>query len=349
MPGPESAHDAVLLLGFGGPEDADDVVPFLENVTRGRGVPRERLEEVARQYLLFGGRSPINDQNRALLAAVGAELEGRGRSLPLYWGNRNWSPFVEDVLAEITAAGHRRVVAFTGSAYSSYSACRQYWEDIGRAREAVRSAGGTPPEVDKIRPYFNHPGFVLAMVERVHAALEELAPTDRNRARLVFTAHSVPRSMADTSDYEVQLRDVAAMVSDRVAGPRASEWELVFQSRSGPPQVPWLEPDIVDHLGTMHERGDDVAVVVPIGFTSDHMEVVYDLDTQAAAAARGLGMTFVRAATVGTHPLFVRGLVDVIDELVVGAEPASMGTFGPRVTPCGPGCCPAPSRPGRPS
>ncbi len=338
-------HDAVLLLGFGGPEGPDDVMPFLENVTRGRGVPRERLEEVAEQYLLFGGRSPINDQHRALLQAVGAELERRGRALPLYWGNRNWEPYVEDVLRRIAAAGHRRVVAFTGSAYSSYSACRQYWEDIDRAQAAVGAAGGEPPIVDKVRPYFNHPGFVLATVERVHAALEELAPGDRNQARVVFTAHSIPQSMASTSDYEVQLRDVAAMVAERVALPRSSEWELVFQSRSGPPQVPWLGPDVVDHLGAVHERGDRVVVLVPIGFTSDHMEVAYDLDTQAAGAAADLGLSLVRARTVGTHPLFVRGLVDVIDELLVGATPAAIGSFGPRVTPCAVGCCPAPARP----
>jgi ferrochelatase len=189
---------------------------------------------------------------------------------------------------------------------------------------------------------------VLAVVERVHAALESLSPDQRNRARLVFTAHSIPRSMADTSDYEAQLRDEAAMVAERCAVPRAAEWELVFQSRSGPPQVPWLEPDVVDHLGTVAARGDDVAILVPIGFTSDHMEVVYDLDTQAAAAAAELGLTLVRAGTVGTHPLFVRGLVDVLDELLVGAPPAVVGAFGPRPTPCRDGCCPAPVRPARP-
>jgi len=346
---PTLAHDAVLLLGFGGPEGPDDVVPFLENVTRGRGVPRERLEEVAEQYLLFGGRSPINDQNRALLDAVGAELARRGRPLPLYWGNRNWAPYVEDVVQEITEAGHRRVLAFTGSAYSSYSACRQYWEDLDRAAAAVREAGLEPPAIDKVRPYWNHPGFVAAVVERVHDAVGSLAPDACERARLVFTAHSIPLSMASTSDYEAQLRDEAAMVAERVDLPRAGEWELVFQSRSGPPQVPWLEPDIVDHLHAVRERGDDVVVVVPIGFTSDHMEVVYDLDTQAAAAADELGLTMVRAGTVGTHPAFVEGLVDVLDELLVGATPVAIGGFGPRVTPCRPGCCPAPARPGRPT
>jgi len=341
-------YDAILLLGFGGPEGPDDVIPFLENVTRGRGVPRERLEEVAEQYLLFGGRSPIGEQSRALLAAVDAELARRGRPLPSFWGNRNWAPYVEDVLREATEAGHRRVLAFTGSAYSSYSACRQYREDLDRAAAAVRDAGLEPPQVDKVRPYWNHPGFVLAMVERVHAALESLAPAQRNRARLVFTAHSIPQAMASTSDYEAQLRDEAAMVAERVAVPRADEWELVFQSRSGPPQVPWLVPDVVDHLHAVRDGGDDVVVLVPIGFTSDHMEVVYDLDTQAAAAAEELGITLVRARTVGTHPLFVRGLVDVLDELLVGATPAALGPLGPRVTPCREGCCPAPARPGRP-
>ncbi|HEU5082412.1 MAG TPA: ferrochelatase [Acidimicrobiales bacterium] len=344
-------YDAILLLSFGGPEGPDDVVPFLENVTRGRGVPRERLEEVAQQYLRFGGRSPINDQNRALLGALRAELDRRGHDLPLHWGNRNWAPYVEDVVDELTDAGHRRVLAVSTSAYSSYSACRQYLEDIERAQGAVRDTGREPPAIDKVRPYWNHPGFVLAVVERVHAALESLAPADRNRARLVFTAHSVPLSMAETSDYQAQLVDEATLVAERVAVPTVrdgADWDLVYQSRSGPPQVPWLEPDIVDHLRSLHQRGDDVVVVVPIGFTSDHMEVVYDLDTQAAEAARSMGMTMVRAGTVGTHPLFVRGLVDVLDEHLVGATPAALGSLGPRVNPCRPGCCPAPARPGRP-
>lgn len=343
--------DAILLLGFGGPEGPDDVIPFLENVTRGRGVPRERLEEVAEQYRRFGGRSPINDQQRALLAALRAELDRRDRDLPLYWGNRNWAPYVEDTMGEIAAAGHRRVLALSPSAYSSYSACRQYHEDLARAVAAVAEHGEEPPAVEKIRPYWNHPGFVLAMVERIHAALETLDPSDRNRARLVFTAHSIPLSMATTSDYQAQLLDEATMLAERVAVPTATApegWDLVFQSRSGPPQVPWLEPDIVDHLHALHERGDDVVIVVPIGFTSDHMEVQFDLDTQAAEAAAALGMTMVRAGTVGTHPLFVRGLVDVLDEHLIGAAPAALGPLGPRVNPCRPDCCPAPQRPGRP-
>ncbi len=339
-----SDHDAILLLSFGGPEGPDDVLPFLENVTRGRGVPRERLEEVGQQYAMFGGISPINDQNRALLAALRAELSRRGHDLPLYWGNRNWKPYVEDTLAEIAAAGHQRVLSLSTSAYSSYSACRQYHDDIARARAAV---GDDAPEVDKIRPYWNHPGFVLATVERVHAAVESLPPESLDGARMVFTAHSIPQSMAETSDYELQLRDLAGLVSERIAVDLS--WDLVFQSRSGPPQVPWLEPDIVDHLKAVAEAGVDTVVVVPIGFVSDHMEVKFDLDTQAAEAADLLGLTMVRAGTVGTHPLFVRGLVDILEEHLVGGPQKALGPLGPRVNPCVAGCCPAPVRPSRPT
>ena len=336
---PEQAHDAVLLLSFGGPEGPDDVLPFLENVTRGRGVPAERLAEVAEQYERFGGVSPINGQNRALLAQLQAELDRRGRGVTVHWGNRNWTPYVEDTVAALASAGARRVLAVTTSAYSSYSACRQYLEDIERAREA---AGPTAPVVDKVRPYWNHPGFVLAMVERVHAALELLPGPQRHEARLVFTAHSIPLSMASTSDYQEQLLDAATLVEERLA--LDLPWDLVFQSRSGPPQVPWLEPDIVDHLHALAGAGTSTVVVVPIGFTSDHMEVLFDLDTQAAAAADALGLTMVRAGTVGTHPLFVRGLADLLDEHLVGAPAKALGPLGARPAPCPAGCCPAPVR-----
>ncbi|WP_436794165.1 ferrochelatase [Actinospongicola halichondriae] len=320
-------HDAILLLSFGGPEGPDDVIPFLENVTRGRGVPRERLEEVAEQYRMFGGVSPINDQNRALLAALRAELDRRDVALPLHWGNRNWAPYVEDTMVELAAAGHRRVLALTTSAFSSYSACRQYLEDIERARATV---GEDAPVVDKIRPYWNHPGFVGAVTEQVRDAVAS-APEG---ARLVFTAHSIPMSMATTSDYEAQLRTTAAAVVDAVAA--GQEWDLVFQSRSGPPQVPWLEPDIVDHLHALADRATEAVVVVPLGFVSDHMEVKFDLDTQAAEAAASLGITMVRASTVGTHPVFVSGLVDLIEQYLGGDVAA-----------CSPDCCPAPVRPAR--
>ena len=334
-----SSYDAVLLLSFGGPEGPDDVMPFLENVTRGRGVPPERLAEVAEQYGRFGGVSPINGQNRALVEALQAELDRRGRDLTVHWGNRNWAPYVEDTVAELAATGHRHVLAVATSAYSSYSACRQYLEDIERARAGV---GADAPTIDKVRPYWNHPGFVLAMVERVHAAIEQLPPANRRDARLVFTAHSIPLSMAVTSDYQEQLLDVASLIDERLA--LDLPWDLVFQSRSGPPQVPWLEPDIVDHLHALRDSGSDTVVVVPIGFISDHMEVVFDLDTQAAEAAATLGTTMVRAGTVGTHPLFVRGLVDVLDEQLVGAPAKALGPLGPRRSPCAAGCCPPPAR-----
>lgn len=344
MSTPASDYDAVLLLSFGGPEGPDDVVPFLENVTRGRGVPRERLEEVAEQYERFGGVSPINDQNRALLSALRAELDRRGHDgLGLYWGNRNWSPYIEDVVADITAAGHQRVLALATSAYSSYSACRQYLEDIERARAHV---GPAAPTIDKVRPYWNHPGFVDAMTGRVRTAIETLDPRQLEAARLVFTAHSIPLSMAATSDYETQLRDAVARVTERLGHGLASD--LVFQSRSGPPHVPWLEPDIVDHLGVLRAAGAETVVVAPIGFISDHLEVKYDLDTRAADEAAALGLTMVRAGTVGTHPRFVQGLVDLLDEHLVGADAKALGPLGPRRSPCTPGCCPAPSRAGPP-
>jgi ferrochelatase len=336
---PTSPYDAVLLLSFGGPEGPDDVLPFLENVTRGRGVPAERLAEVARQYDRFGGVSPINEQNRDLIAHLQAELDRRGRGVTVHWGNRNWEPFVEETVAGLAAAGAERVLALTTSAYSTYSACRQYLEDIERARAA---AGPSAPAIDKVRPYWNHPGFVLAMVERVHAALDQLPAARRQEARLVFSAHSLPLAMAATSDYQEQLLDAATLVEERLA--LDLPWDLVFQSRSGPPQVPWLEPDVVDHLHAVASDGTETVVLVPIGFTSDHMEVVFDLDTQAAEVAEALGITLVRAGTVGTHPLFVRGLADLLDEHLVGATAKALGPLGPRRTPCAAGCCPAPVR-----
>ncbi len=344
-----AGFDAVLLLSFGGPEGPDDVMPFLENVTRGRGVPRERLEEVAEQYASFGGVSPINEQNRALLTALRDELDRRGHDLPLTWGNRNWAPYVEKVLTELAADGHRRVLALTTSAYSSYSACRQYLDDIERARAHVADQLGPDavPDVVKIRPYWNHPGFVRATVDRVRTAFDQVPPDRLATTRLVFTAHSIPVAMARTCDYETQLHDVAALVVEHLALDLPTD--LVYQSRSGPPQVPWLEPDIVDHLRALGDAGVDSVVVAPIGFTSDHMEVRFDLDTQAAEAAAEVGITMVRAGTVGTHPVFVRGLVDLLDEHLVGAPPQALGPLGPRPSPCASGCCPAPSRPGRPS
>lgn len=334
------AFDAIVVLSFGGPEGPDDVMPFLRNVTRGRGVPDERLAEVAAQYERFGGVSPINDQNRALIAALDAELGRRGRDLPIHFGNRNWTPYVADAFEALANRGYRRVLALATSAYSSYSGCRQYHEDIARGLAHLADLGRPTPEVVKVRPFWNHPGFVDATVDRVATALAD-AGGPGDDLRIVFTGHSIPVAMAETCDYVDQLTQVATLVSEHV--PDAAAWDLVFQSRSGPPRVPWLEPDIVDHLAALAAEGIERVVVAPIGFLSDHMEVLFDLDTQAAAAAEELGLMMVRADTVGTHPTFVHGLVDLLDEYLVDAEPQAIGPAGPH-PPCAADCCPPPRR-----
>jgi ferrochelatase len=352
-------YDAVLLLSFGGPEGPDDVMPFLENVTRGRGIPRERLEAVAEHYLHFGGRSPINDQNRALLAALRAELDARGLDMPLVWGNRNWVPYVTDALREAHEAGARRVVTVVTSAYSSYSGCRQYREDLAAAVTAL-AAEGRALEVDKVRHYYNHPGFVAPVVDAVRDGLARLAGDGRGeRVRVVFVTHSVPTAMDDVSGegsavgggaYVRQHLDVAGTVMAQ-AGP--AEWDLVYCSRSGPPTQPWLEPDVNDHLEALAKDGVTGVVVVPVGFVSDHMEVVFDLDTEAAQTAADLGLGFVRVPTVGTDPRFVAGLVDLLVERAGEARgglpgrPAT-GGLGASHTVCPVGCCRnlrAPDRP----
>ncbi|GAA3128364.1 ferrochelatase [Planomonospora alba] len=319
--GTVGSYDALLVVSFGGPEKPDDVMPFLENVVRGRDIPRERLLEVEAHYQRFGGVSPINQQCRDLIAAIEPTV-----GVPVYWGNRNWHPFLEDTLRRMAADGVKRAAAFVTSAYSSYSACRQYLDDIALARAAVEGA----PEVVKLPHYYDRPGFVSAMVDHTRQALERLPAEHRDRARLVFTAHSVPLSMAATSGpdggaYEAQLREAARLVVAGLGGDRA--WDLVWQSRSGPPHVPWLEPDVCDHL-----RGIDApaVVLVPIGFVSDHMEVVYDLDVEAAGLAREMGLPLTRAATVGTHPDFVA----VVGEMLAEPEPPA----------CPANCCPAPPR-----
>jgi len=333
--------DAVLLLSFGGPEGPDDVVPFLENVTRGRGIPRERLEEVGRHYFLFGGVSPINGQCRELLAALRAELEAHGPRLPLYWGNRNWHPLLADTVRQMADDGVRRAVAIATSAYSSYSACRQYLDDIERARAAV---GERAPRIEKLPPFWNHPGFIETMAANTRAAFARLR-TAPERTRLVFTAHSIPSAMAATCDYEAELREASALVAERAAPPGCG-WDLVYQSRSGPPQQPWLEPDICDHLRALRAAGAEGVVVAPIGFVADHMEVKYDLDTQAREVAGALGLAMERALAVGSAPAFVAGLRELIACHVEGRRPPALGTRGPRPFPCRPGCCAyAPQRP----
>lgn len=351
-------YDAVLLLSFGGPEGPDDVMPFLENVTRGRGIPRERLEAVAEHYLHFGGRSPINDQNRALLAALRAELDARGVGLPLLWGNRNWAPYLVDALREAHEAGTRRVVTVVTSAYSSYSGCRQYREDLAAAL-GVLAAEGRVLEVDKVRHYYNHPGFVAPVVDAVRSGLAGLPAAARERARVVFVTHSVPTAMDDVSGegsavgggaYVRQHLDVAGTVMSSVTaslaadGGAAPEWDLVYCSRSGPPTQPWLEPDVNDHLEKLAAGGTTGVVVVPVGFVSDHMEVVFDLDTEAAQTADRLGLPFVRVPTVGTDPRFVAGLVDLVVERAAqarGGDPdrPATGALGPSHVTCPVGCC----------
>ncbi len=324
--------DALLLVSFGGPEGPDDVIPFLENVTAGRGIPRERLAVVGAHYELFGGVSPINQQNRDLLAALRAELDRTGIDLPLYWGNRNWHPLLVDTLAEIAADGHRRVLAIVTSAFGSYSGCRQYSEDLAGAVAGLDPA----PEVHKARLYWNHPGFLDAMADRIAMTLDGLDGSRRERAQLVFTAHSVPAAWTASSPYVDQLRTAAEHLAGRAGADH--RWDLVFQSRSGPPHVPWLEPDVNDHLEDLAARGIDTVVVIPVGFVSDHMEVVYDLDTEAAATAERLGLTMVRAGTVGTHSSFVTALRQLVEEaLDRGPVLATVGEPWPN--PCPSGCC----------
>ncbi|WP_336924111.1 ferrochelatase [Aquipuribacter sp. SD81] len=342
-------YDALLLLSFGGPEGPDDVMPFLENVTRGRGIPRERLADVAEHYLHFGGRSPINDQNRALLAALRAELDRRGLDLPLVWGNRNWDPYLTDALREAHDAGARRVLAVVTSAYSSYSGCRQYREDLAASVVALAGEGRTVA-VDKVRHYFNAPGFVAANTAAVVDAYRGL-PAEHRDARLVFVTHSVPDAMEDASGphggaYSGQHRDVCASVATAAGDELGLDlgWDLVYCSRSGPPTQPWLEPDVNDHLRALHAAGTRAVVVSPVGFVSDHMEVRFDIDTEAAETAEELGLVMARAATVGTAEPFVRELVDLAVERAAearGEQPArpAVGEWGPSHTVCPVGCC----------
>jgi ferrochelatase len=328
------SHDAVLLVSFGGPEGMADVRPFLENVLRGRAAPPERLAEVERHYALFGGVSPLNAQNRALLEALRAELAARGPRLPLYWGNRNWHPFLADTLRQMARDGVRSALAFVTSAFSSYSGCRQYLEDIARARAAV---GDAAPLVEKLRVFYDHPGFVAANADRLRDALARLPGPARAAARVAFTAHSIPLSMARGSEYEAQLQEACRLVAEAAGhGP----WRLVFQSRSGPPTQEWLEPDIGEHLRELAREGVHDVVVAPIGFSSDHMEVVYDLDHEAAALAGGLGLDLLRAATPGTHPAFVAMIGELLRERTEGRPARRLSRLPPRPAECAADCCP---------
>lgn len=332
---PES-YDALLLVSFGGPEGPDDVIPFLENVLRGRNVPRERMLAVAEHYYHFGGVSPINEQNRALIAALRAELAGTGIDLPIYWGNRNWRPLLPDALSQMAADGVRRALGFFTSVFSSYSGCRQYRENVARAREQV---GEKAPQVDKLRAFYNHPGFIEPMVDRVSESLAQIPEERRAGTKLVFTAHSIPQAMAVGCRYAEQLEESSRLVAEGVG---AGEHRLVYQSRSGPPTQPWLEPDVCDYLRELAASGARDVIVVPIGFISDHMEVLYDLDTEARQLARELDLNFLRAGTVGTHPRFVRMIRELIVERLDPSTPKlAIGAFGPSHDVCPADCCPS--------
>jgi protoporphyrin/coproporphyrin ferrochelatase len=399
------AYDAFLLLSFGGPEGPDDVLPFLQNVTRGRGVPPERLAEVAEHYHAYGGVSPINAQNRELLAAIGAAFAEGGVDLPMYWGNRNWHPYIEDTVRQMQADGVTHALAFVTSAYGSYSACRQYLDDIDRAVAAVSASdpghgasehgasehgvsnhsvsNHSAPRIDKLRPYFNHPGFIEPYAAAVADALAGLPAAAQASPRLVFTAHSVPDGMAASSGsasagtavpavgggrYVVELKEAARLITQRLADERPGSeplpFDLVFQSRSGPPSVPWLEPDVNDHLAALAKgaltTGEPVdvpsgVVVVPVGFVSDHMEVVHDLDVEAAQTAASLGLPFARAKAPGPTPRFAEMVRELVQERLSGAEPQALGSLGLGAFAGGADGCPAdccryaPKRPSRPA
>jgi ferrochelatase len=351
------AYDAFLLLSFGGPEGPDDVLPFLQNVTRGRGVPAERLAEVAEHYYAVGGASPINAQCRELLANIRAA----GLDLPMYWGNRNWQPFLADTVSEMADAGVERAIAFVTSAYSSYSACRQYYDDL---EQAVAAVGPRAPRIDKIRPYFNHPGFIEPFAASVADARATLPAGAQAGARLVCTAHSVPAAMAAASGsqaagtaapgavggrYAAELGEAARLIAERAGLP----FDLVYQSRSGPPSVPWLVPDVNDYLRSLAAEDRPAGVVLaPVGFVSDHMEVVHDLDVEAAETAASLGLPLARAKAPGATPRFAQMVCELVAERAAGAPALALGAFGLGAFAGGADACPAdccrysPQRPG---
>jgi ferrochelatase len=353
------AYDAILLASFGGPEGQDDVIPFLRNVTRGRGIPEERLEQVATHYRAFGGVSPINGQNRRLKAAIEAELERRGIDLPVYWGNRNWAPFLSDAERDAAAAGRTRLIAITTSAYSSYSSCRQYREDLAAALGETGLADVV--HIDKVRQYFDHPGFVAPFVEGLRAALGEVAGRgiEPAQTRVLFSTHSIPQEDADRSGpaerafgaggaYVAQHLAVSQAIMDAVYASEAADaaepvaWSLVYQSRSGPPSMPWLEPDVNDTIRRLAADGTKAVVIVPVGFASDHMEVRWDLDTEAVQTATAHGVLAVRVPSPGAHPAFVAGLVDLVVERMRGVPPTerpAVTSIGPWYDVCRPGCC----------
>lgn len=336
--------DALLVVSFGGPEKMEDVIPFLENVLRGRNVPKERMLEVAEHYYHFGGVSPINQQCRDLIEALRTEFETQQIQLPIYWGNRNWDPYLADALKQMRDDGIQQPLAFVTSGYSSYSGCRQYREDLQKAC----AAADWKIEIPKVRVFYNHPDFIAATSKCVSQALAKFPTSKRDSVRVAFTAHSVPLSMSESSNYVQQLRETGRLVAD-ACHIDESRCDLVFQSRSGPPHMPWLEPDILDHLRTIRQNGCQEVVIAPIGFLSDHMEVLFDLDEEARQVCDEIGLEMQRAATVGTHPKFVAMIRKMVQERIVGSERLSVGEFGPNHDTCPLDCCPTPQRPGRPT
>lgn len=337
-------YDALLFVSFGGPEQRSDVLPFLENVLRGRNVPRERMLAVAEHYYHFDGVSPINQQNRALISAIRERLPAHGLDLPIYWGNRNWHPLLPDTLREMAARGVQRALAFVTAAHSSYSGCRQYRQNIEDARLSV---GPAAPPVDKIRVFYNHPDFIAANVDRLREALHQLTPEQQQTCQIVFTAHSIPVSMAKTCQYEQQLLESCRLVAAESEIP-ANRWQLVYQSRSGRPEDPWLAPDILEHVRVLKQQESSAVVIVPIGFLSDHMEVLFDLDIEARQLCDELRLPMQRAGTVGTHPQFVEMICKLIAERVRdNVTPAALGHCSPAWDECAAGCCPAPQHPAR--
>ena len=331
-----SNYDAILIVAFGGPEKRDDVLPFLENVTRGRRIPRERLLEVAEHYYHFDGISPHNEQVRSLIAALEVELQSNDVGLPIYWGNRNWHPMLADTMQQMQDDGINNALGLVLAAYSSYSSCRQYRENVQAAQQHV---GDAAANVDKIRVFYNHPKFIEASADRVNEALKQIDEANRDDAHIAFTAHSIPMSMADGCDYAAQLDETCRLISKRL-GVSDDRWQLVYQSRSGRPTDPWLDPDICDHCRDVKVSGVKDLVIMPVGFLSDHIEVLFDLDDEAHEVCEEIGLNMVRASTVGTHPTFVTMLRELIEErLDPSREKLAVGNFGPSHDVCPVDCC----------
>lgn len=318
-----NSYDALIIVSFGGPEGMDDVMPFLENVVRGKNVPADRLSTIAHHYDIFGGVSPINGQNRELKKLLERKFDSMGIKLPVYWGNRNWKPYLKDTILEMKSHGIKNALAFVTSAYGSYSGCRQYLENIEQARKEV---GEGAPQIHKLPAFFNNPNFIQVNVKNIQEQIEKLPANEKKFFHIAFTAHSIPTSMSQTSPYLLQLQRTCQAVAQKL---RTQNWKLVFQSRSGPPTVPWLDPDISEHLETLAKQGFKSVIASPIGFISDHMEVIYDLDVEAKQKAEELGITLYRAKTPGNDPLMIDMISSIVQNYLNGKEMIA----------CKPHCC----------